>query len=100
MSLFNIFYITSNKFKYNNFNETQVKYVLTKEPNINDVKEIIISDMCLQSNPCRHNYTLVLKDNTKYYGSSDGLTIVTKYWDLLSQENKYHFYVYKDKKGY
>ena len=91
MSLFNIFYITSNKFN-------NVKYIISKEPNINDVQEIIISNMCLQSNPCRHNYTLVLKNKTRYYGSSDGLNIVNKYWDLLSQENKYHFYEYKEEK--
>jgi hypothetical protein len=74
-----------------------VEYILTKEPDIKDVKEIIISDRCLESDPCQHNIIFVLHNNTRYYGSDNGLDIAIKYWDFLSQENKYHFYDYKEK---
>ena len=78
----------------------EVEYILTKEPDIKDVKEIIISSRCLESDPCQHNIILVLHNNTRYYGSDNGIDIVRKYWDFLSQEDKYHFYYYKEKKGY
>jgi len=86
---------TDTKLIIKNNNSKNVKYILTEEPDIKDIKEIIISDRCLESYPCQHNIILVLHNNTRYYGSCNGIDITIKYWDLLSQENKYHFYEYK-----
>ena len=71
------------------------RYVIREEPNINDIIEIIISDRCLESDPCHHDYILILNDDTKYYGRGNGINITKKYWNLLSEEDKYHFYSYK-----
>lgn len=71
-----------------------------KDPDIKHIKQIIFDGYCRESDPCGHSYTLVLNDDTHFTSGGNGIQIAYKYWDLLSQKDKYHFEEYKDNIDY
>jgi hypothetical protein len=57
-----------------------------------DVSTIVISHICLQSNPCKHDVT-ISGIKSKMYGKQ----IANKYWEYLDEKQKRHFEKYKSK---
>jgi hypothetical protein len=82
-------------------NKSDIKYLMyMNKRGINSVKEnnliknIVIGELCLQSNPCQHDCEIHYIDEIIVKKRLKGKFIAENYFDNLNDNDKKHFYIY------
>lgn len=92
-------FISINKITLSIFNDSYRKEPLNIEHNkirIDNIKDIELSNLCLQTFPCMHDVIIITKDNNKYVIHKVTAPQIMFYFLKINKDITNHFNYYKE----